>query len=337
MRLEQVLAVLEYFKSRNIVIPSTQSLAIEIHRSAIIVFSISVTATSHNTLKSTGSFKLYCMLSSTRLGINVVYSSSYSSTNSPQLQSPYLICGFPGTGYIGKIAVDHLIEELHAKHLADIYSSSFPPQILIRTDGVAELMKNSIYYSDRAAAAANTTSSSSNDMLLLTGDSQPVSPESQYLLAEEILDIAAKFNIQKIFTLGAYITQVFVDKPRVFGTANDIEIVKAFDGQNILTMDNGSVAGMNGLIVGIAKLRGIKGICLLGETSGYVVDAKSSKVVLESLLSITGIRVDMTDIEKKAKDTEMLIETIKQEAAGRALENQQPNMPSKPANTTYIS
>jgi uncharacterized protein len=279
------------------------------------------------------------MLSSTRLGINVVYSSSYSSTNSPQLQSPYLICGFPGTGYIGKIAVDHLIEELHARHLADIYSSSFPPQILIRTDGVAELMKNSIYYSDRATAVAanTTTSSSSNDMLLLTGDSQPVSPESQYLLAEEILDIAAKFNIQEIFTLGAYITQVFVDKPRVFGTANDIEIVKAFDGQNILTMDNGSVAGMNGLIVGIAKLRGIKGICLLGETSGFVVDAKASKVVLESLLSITGLRVDMTDIEKKAKDTEMLIETIKQEAAGRALESQQPNMPSKPANTTYIS
>lgn len=279
------------------------------------------------------------MLSSARLGFNVVYSSSYSSTNSPQLQSPYLICGFPGTGYIGKIAVDHLIQELHAKHLADIYSNSFPPQILIRTDGVAELMKNSIYYSDRAAVVAdtNTTSSSSNDMLLLTGDSQPVSPESQYLLAEEILDIAAKFNTQKIFTLGAYITQVFVDKPRVFGTANDIEIVKAFDGQNILTMDNGSVAGMNGLIVGIAKLRGIKGTCLLGETSGFVVDAKASKVVLESLLSITGLRVDMTDIEKKAKDTEMLIETIKQEAAGRALESQQPNTPSKPANTTYIS
>jgi uncharacterized protein (TIGR00162 family) len=280
------------------------------------------------------------MLSSSRLGINVVYSSSYSSTNLPQLQSPYLICGFPGTGYIGKIAVDHLIEELHAKHLADIYSSSFPPQILIRTDGVAELMKNSIYYSDRADAVVtttNTNTSSSNDMLLLTGDSQPISPESQYLLAEEILDIAAKFNTQKIFTLGAYITQVFVDQPRVFGTANDIEIVKAFDGQNILTMDNGSVAGMNGLIVGIAKLSGVKGICLLGETSGYVVDAKASKVVLESLLSITGLKVDMTGIEKKAKDTEILIETIKQEAAGRALESQQPNMPSKPANTTYIS
>jgi uncharacterized protein (TIGR00162 family) len=267
-----------------------------------------------------------------RPGTNMVY----SSTSLPQLQSPYLICGFPGSGYVGKIAVDHLIQELDAKHLADIYSTSFPPQVLIRTDGVAEPIKNTIFY---AANLVASSSSSSNDLLLLTGDSQPVSPESQYLLAEEILDIAAKFNTQKIFTLGAYITQVFVDKPRVFGTANDIEIVKAFDGQNILTMDNGSVAGMNGLIVGIAKIRGIKGTCLLGETSGYVVDAKASKVVLESLLSITGLRVNMTDIEKKAKDTEMLIQTLQQEA-GRASENQrQPIMPdnNKPANTGYIS
>jgi proteasome assembly chaperone (PAC2) family protein len=36
----------------------------------------------------------------------------YSSVNLPQLQSPYLICGFPGTGYVGKIAIDHLIQEL---------------------------------------------------------------------------------------------------------------------------------------------------------------------------------------------------------------------------------
>jgi hypothetical protein len=52
--------------------------------------------------------------------INVVY----SSVNMPHLQSPYLICGFPGTGYVGKIAIDHLIQELDAKRLADIFSTS---------------------------------------------------------------------------------------------------------------------------------------------------------------------------------------------------------------------
>ena len=53
-----------------------------------------------------------------------------------------------------------------------------------------------------------------------------------------------------------------------------------------------------------------QGITLLGETSGYVVDAKASKSILESLLSIVGIMVDMTNLDKRAKDTEMLIQTI---------------------------
>ena len=104
-----------------------------------------------------------------RSGINVVY----SSVSLPQLQSPYLICGFPGSGYVGKMAVDHLIQELDAKHLADIYSTSFPPQVLIRADGIAELMKNSIFYSKGAASDTN--------LLILTGDSQPATPESEYL------------------------------------------------------------------------------------------------------------------------------------------------------------
>ena len=114
-----------------------------------------------------------------RPGINVIYSSG----ELPELKSPYLICGFPGSGYVGKMAVDHLIEELHAQHLADIYSTSFPPQVLIRSDGTADLMKNTIFYSK----GGNSTDTS---LLLLTGDSQPANPDSEYLLAEEILDIA---------------------------------------------------------------------------------------------------------------------------------------------------
>lgn len=262
------------------------------------------------------------MLSS-RPGINVVY----SSVSTPQLHSPYLICGFPGSGFVGKMAVDHLIHELNPNHLADVYSTSFPPQVVIRTDGVADLMKNTIFYS-------KTTSN--NDLLLLTGDSQPADPVSEYLLAEEILDIAAKFDTKKVFTLAAYITGVFVQKPRIFGTATDAGILETFHEQNILTMDAGSITGMNGLIIGIAKLRGMQGACLLGETSGYVVDAKASKSLVETLLSIVGIIIDMTNLEKRAKDTEMLIQTIEQQVVGR-VEGQYHDMPRRPGDTGYIS
>lgn len=266
------------------------------------------------------------MLPSIR-GMKVVYHSS----EVPELHSPYLICGFPGSGYVGKLAIDHLIQELNANHLADIYSNSFPPQIVIRSNGVAELMKNTIFYS-KALSPGN------NDLLLLTGDSQPENPDSAYLLAEQILDIAAKFNTKKVFTMAAYVSGVFVDNPRIFGTATDIDIVNTFSEKNVFPMNKGGiVAGMNGLIVGVAKLQGMQGTCLLVETSGYVVDAKASKFILESLTSILGIAVDMTSLEKKAKDTEMLIQTIQQQIAREGLEYQQSNMPRKPSNTGYIS
>ena len=113
-----------------------------------------------------------------------------------------------------------------------------------------------------------------------------------------------------MFTLAAYITGVFVDKPKIFGTATDSETVKVLSSNNISVMDNGSITGMNGLVIGIAKLRNIKGVCLLGETSGYVVDGKASKAVLETLLQILNVRVDMANLDKRAKDTEMLIQTI---------------------------
>lgn len=256
----------------------------------------------------------------------------YSTKEMPKFAvAPHLVCGFPGSGYVGKLAIDHLIQELHATHLADIYASSFPPQVMIRTDGTADLMKNSIFsWQDKETS-----------LLLLTGDSQPSNPDSEYALAEQILDFGAHLGVKQVFTLAAYITGVFVDKPRVFGTATDHSIVDNFGSHGVSLMDSGSITGMNGLVVGIAKLRGIKGTCLLGETSGYVVDAKASKAVLETLLSMIKVSVDMSNLEKRAKDTEMLIQTIEQQMAGRGggltPEGQQQQQPQKPRNTGYIS
>ncbi len=168
---------------------------------------------------------------------------------------------------------------------------------------------------------------------------EPTNPDSEYSFAEEVLALAEQFGAEQVFTLAAYITGVFVDKPRVFGTATDTETVKTLSSNNIAAMDSGSITGMNGLVIGIAKLRNMKGVCLLGETSGYVVDAKASKAVLESLLQIINVRVSMTNLEKRAKDTEMLIRTIEQQMlavkGGGQLEGQQP--PQKPRDTGYIS
>ncbi|HEX7274117.1 MAG TPA: hypothetical protein VF248_00730, partial [Nitrososphaeraceae archaeon] len=43
---------------------------------------------------------------------------------------------------------------------------------------------------------------------------------------------------------------------------------------------------------------------------GYVIDANASKYILKKLLSIVNLDIDMEDLDKKAKDTIMLIKSI---------------------------
>ncbi|HEU5221940.1 MAG TPA: proteasome assembly chaperone family protein [Candidatus Nitrosotalea sp.] len=247
-------------------------------------------------------------------------------TEMPQLKNPSLICGFPGSGYVGKLAIDHMIDELKAVPFANMFSSSFPPQVLIQPDGTTDLMKNTFYYSK------GTT----NDLVLLSGDAQPVTPESEYEMAEEIAKICEKLGVKTIYTLAAYITGAFSKTPKVYGTSTIPKIVNEFQNYGISVMNSGSITGMNGLIIGVGKRKGITGICLLGETSGYVVDAKASKIVLETLVKMTNLKLDLTGITKKAQDTEHLVKTIEEQMGGQRAGDSLP-MPQHDRKLGYIS
>lgn len=283
----------------------------------------------------------------------------FSEKKTPSLNSPYLICGFPGTGLVGKLAVDYLIKELGAIHMADVFSSYFSPQVVIQADGTTSIVKNSLYYVKNNKKNNNidinktsknkkeikdiskpevqlnqsinglpqsidslksTTNDplSSKDLILLTGDSQPVVPGSEYVLSEQILDLITKFKISNIYSLASYVTGTFVNDPKIYGTATNPEMVKSFRSFNISTLDNGNITGMNGLILGLGKLRGIEGICLLGETSGYVIDAKASKNLLEIVNNVLGIHINMDEMNKRSKDTEILIKNLEQQMMAKS-------------------
>jgi uncharacterized protein (TIGR00162 family) len=253
-------------------------------------------------------------------------------TKIPKLHSPTVVSGFPGTGLVGKIAVDYLIHELKAIHLADIFCTSFPPNVVINPEGIVELNKNSIYYLQN--------DDTKNDFVFVTGDSQPVNPESEYLLAEEILKIVKKCEPQKIITLGAYITGSFSREPKVFCAATHRETLESLTIKNVVKLGDGTVTGMNGLLLGITKLFDVQGICLLGETSGYVIDAISSKNVLYTLMQLTDLKVEMQNIENRAKDTETLIRTIEQQIANKMATSGdigQQVAPKRPLDTAGIS
>ena len=54
------------------------------------------------------------------------------------LDNPIFIEALPGIGHVGKLAADHMIDELGATKFAEIYSPHFPPQVFVGKDGIKE-------------------------------------------------------------------------------------------------------------------------------------------------------------------------------------------------------
>jgi len=226
--------------------------------------------------------------------------------NKPRVKNPILIEGLPGVGNVGKLAVEHLIEMLKAKKFAEIYSKDFPPQVFINTDGTVKLVNNEFYY-------WKAKKKNQRDLLLLTGDYQGLSAQGQYELVETILDVIEDLGVKEMYTLGGYGLGHEIDKPAVLFAVtkktmvNDIRKLGAVFRKN---EPGGGIIGASGLLLGLGQLRGINGVCFMGETPGYLVDPKSAKAVLKILSKITNVTVDLSQLERKAKEIEAIAQQL---------------------------
>lgn len=212
----------------------------------------------------------------------------------PKLQNTILIEGLPGIGLVGKLATDHILDELKAKKFAEIYSPFLPPQVTIQDDGTVKLTRMEFHYHK----------GKKNDLILLVGDYQGITPDSQYQLAEKVLDLGQQFNVTQIFTLGGLGTGNITKTPRVFGAATNLKSVREIGEYGVIFKGGGAIFGASGLLLGLGMQRNISAVCLMGETHGQIIDAKSAEAVLEVLTKILDIEIDMSALVDKAKETE---------------------------------
>ncbi|MDA4117235.1 MAG: proteasome assembly chaperone family protein [Thaumarchaeota archaeon] len=220
---------------------------------------------------------------------------------SPSPKKPVLICGLPGSGYVGKLAVDYLVTILKAKKFMEFYSSSFPPHVNVNEGGLATMLKGELYHAETGQQ---------NDLIIFTADTQPTTSSGEYELAEAVVMEAKKMNAELVFSLAAYITGSFVKERRVFGTVTSSELLPKLSENAIQIMHEGGISGMNGVIIGMAKLHGIQGISLLGETPGYILDPAASQSVLEALSRILSIKVDMAALQERAKEAQQIMTQV---------------------------
>jgi uncharacterized protein (TIGR00162 family) len=220
-----------------------------------------------------------------------------------EIKAPVLIEGLPGIGHVGKLVAEHMIQELGAEKVAEIHSIFFPPQVIIDEHGTVRLANNEIYY----------YTGETHRFLFLVGDYQATSSEGHYLLADAYLDIAAECGVSRVYTLGGYGVGHLVDEPRVLGAVNQPDLrgmIEAAGGIVQRDEPGGGIIGAAGLLLGLGISRGIEGVCLMGETSGYLVDPRSAASLLKVLTTLLEIEIDPTRLEQRACEMEHVLQKL---------------------------
>ncbi|WP_342304198.1 proteasome assembly chaperone family protein [Methanolobus sp. ZRKC5] len=231
-----------------------------------------------------------------------------------QLNNPVFIVGLPGVGHVGKLVAEHLVEELNAEKILEIYSQHFPPQVLVDENSETHLVNNEMY----------VCKTEKHDILALIGDHQSSSTEGHYKLCTLYLDIAREFGVQRIYTLGGFPTGQLTYSEEVLGAVNNPEMIEELKEYGVNFKENepgGGIVGASGLLLGMSKLEKIDAACLMGLTSGYLVDPKSAQSLLKVICKIFELNIDVGPLEERAKEMEKIVARLKE------VEQQQKGMP----------
>jgi uncharacterized protein (TIGR00162 family) len=197
-----------------------------------------------------------------------------------------------------------MIHMLGATKIAEIHSLYFPPHVIIEENGVARLVRNELYLHHTEG----------RDIVFLVGDYQSTSNEGHYILADQYLDIATELGVQRIYTLGGFGVGHFVEEPRVLGAVSHAGLRPGIEAAGVIFQRDepggGGIVGTAGLLLGLGALRNIDAVCLMGETSGYIVDPRSAASVLSLLSRLLDIPVDPTQLNDRAAEMERMIEGL---------------------------
>jgi len=228
----------------------------------------------------------------------------------PRLRTPNMLAAWPGIGNVATIIVNYLKTELPFKDLGTIEASQF-------FDPIGVLVKNNLVESPQFPQSQfyyYKNESDGSDLILFIGDDQPAT--KGYDLANCVLDVGEKFQARRIYTCAAAMTRIHhTEPPKVWGVATTPLLTRDLRKHNLEKSSNLQIAGLNGLLLGVAKERDIDGVCLLGEVPVYasrMPNPMAALAVMKVLTTMLEIHVDLADLAKMAIEAG---ERIKQVAA----------------------
>jgi len=216
-----------------------------------------------------------------------------------------MLASWPGIGDVSLTAAKYVVEKLNAAEIGEVEPVSFfePVGVTVKENVVESprFPESKFYYWQHPKA--------SKGLVIFIGEEQPAF--KGYELVNCVLDVAQRFRVSRVYSCAAAVTRIHhSEEMKVWGAATDPNLIDELSKHNVILRGNLRIAGLNGLILGMAKERGMEGICLLGEVPSYatqIANPKASLAVLGILTKMLGITLDLAELGHLAErvDEEM--------------------------------
>jgi len=206
--------------------------------------------------------------------------------------APTVLAAWPGMGNVGLITVDYLRRGLNAKAFAEIdMSPFFIPDSIVVKDGIAQLpeIPTSILYH-----------SHNPDLIIFESNAQ-ISGREGIMIIKMLLDLLEQFDCRRIYTFAAFAQPMsHASESEALVTCSKPGLLEFLKKYPVTPMPDGYIAGLNGLLLGVAASRKIDAACFLGTIPSYASNLhypKASIELVRLINDILGIEVPVEDLE----------------------------------------
>jgi uncharacterized protein len=203
-----------------------------------------------------------------------------------------VLMGFPGSGLVGSIALQYMVDQLEFTQIGSMNSKYFPPLAMMNR-GVINVPVRIYEKKNIAAIVADI----------------PIHPMICYEVANGIMDWLMPFKVREVVTIAGIITNE--PEKRVFGVATSDEALPRIQ-ENTIILPIGSISGIASSILTECKIRNIHAYGLLGETIN-APDPRASAASIEVLNKMYDLNLDVKPLLEQAEEIESTMQKLSEQ------------------------
>jgi len=199
----------------------------------------------------------------------------WRGTNTSLGKNRLVLMALPGVGNIGKASLEALNSINNSAEIARLHHTALPPLATLDEDGLL---------SPPHLSVKSIESSTGVNIITITGNSQPLEPQYQGMMAREIMEFLNSQNIDTIIVLAGMVDVATRKEIFIVPSSSIFRIELEGLGADVRRDEPSSGAiGMAALLSSYGPLFGINSACAIATTVGSSGDIHASQRILEAL------------------------------------------------------